>query len=1238
MKWSAINQFTGEHTKINLPKMLIGGHWLGSNFDFEEKTYIIDDVAELIGATVTIFQRMNEKGDMLRVATNVRTAENKRAIGTYIPANNPDGSPNAVVDSILKNKTFNGRAYVVNDWYLATYEPIKSSNGTTIGMLYVGVLQKNVEARVRQAILNTKVGKTGYVYVLGGKGEKRGKYIVSQNGARDGENIWDSKDNSGRLFIQSIVNKAITLKSGEMATERYPWKNIDDPAPRWKIARLAYYEPWNWVIGTSVYEEELQNYRAVLSEGRKRMSGIMSLAGIAITILVGLLGVFLAWTIARPVRQMTLAVQTIIQGNLDLEIDIDSQDEIGILAQNFNVMTRRLGQTIDVLNKSEEKYKGIYNNALEGLFQTSIDGRILNANPSLARILGYQSPEELMSTITNLQNQLYVNPENRDIIFAPFLANKSMFESEIQLYRKDKRIIWVSVNASIVRDQEGNPLFLEGFLTDISDRKRTEHALKQSEEKYRTIFENSGTALVFIEDNMIVSLANKEFELLSGFTKKEIENKKMWTEFVANQNDLERMLSLHHRQRTDPNAIPQTDEFQLIDRNSNLKHVVVSVVMLPGTKQSLASLIDITEQKRIELALKESRNLYQAIFENTGSASIIIEEDTTIALANPEWVNLSGYSKAENEGKICWTEFVLPEDLERMKAYHHSRREFDVNAPRKYEFRYIRRNGEVRHMINTVAIIPGTKRSVASLIDITDRKRVEDELKKHRDHLEELIKERTAELIIAKENAEKATKAKSIFLANMSHEIRTPMNAILGYSEILFRKVDDPEHKQFLSSIQSSGKTLLELINNVLDLSKIEAGKLTVSTEMVNIRSVVREIVTVFNLKVKEKGLQLILDFSDKIPEYLMLDELKVKQILLNLVNNAIKFTEKGYVKITISTTPSTPYRIDLHIAVQDTGIGIPLEYHKKVFESFERTDELDNRQYSGTGLGLAITKLLVELMNGTITLESEKNKGSIFKIVIREVKISRKLMDEKHKKTFDPESIIFKKSVVLVVDDNLDNRKVIAGYLNNFDFVVLEAINGKEALALLSKNIPDFIFMDLLMPVMNGNETLQHIRSDYKLSKIPVIAITASAFYEDEKKVLEEGFDGYLRKPASLADIVNTLTRFIPYEIILTPNNQKPEELHLLDEAFDLSPELIKDIDHEILPIWENDLRLIRPKKQVFIFAKKIIEIGQKHRLNLFIQYGEKLLAASQSFNVEKEKRLLDIFTAFTHRIKKQS
>jgi len=252
--WTVINQYTKEAGDVQLPKMSVGGKWLGQNKDITVPTPIVDDVKRLVGGTCTIFQRMNAGGDMLRIATNVEEIDSSRAVGTYIPAINPDGEPNPVISAIMKGEAYRGRAYVVNDWYLTAYEPILDEGGNIIGVLYYGVKQESVRS-LRRGIMEIAVGADGYVFVLGGKDDHKGHYIISQNGFRDGEDIWESRDAEGRFFVQSIVNRAVTLRDGALDYERYPWKNPGENEARMKISAITYFAPWDWVIGAGVYED-----------------------------------------------------------------------------------------------------------------------------------------------------------------------------------------------------------------------------------------------------------------------------------------------------------------------------------------------------------------------------------------------------------------------------------------------------------------------------------------------------------------------------------------------------------------------------------------------------------------------------------------------------------------------------------------------------------------------------------------------------------------------------------------------------------------------------------------------------------------------------------------------------------------------------------------------------------------------------------------------------------------------
>jgi len=253
VQWKAINQFSGEATELGLPVMNVGDVALGRNSDPAVATPIVDDVVAQLGGTCTIFQRINEQGDMLRVATTVQK-EGKRAIGTFIPAKNPDGSPNPVVASVLQGKRFVGRAFVVSEWYVAAYDPLLDAKGKLIGMLYVGVREQSV-ASLRRQVIETKVGDTGYVYVL----DSKGNYVISRKGERDGQNIMESKDANGNLFIRSIIEQARKLKAGETALVRYSWQNPGESAPRAKVVRIAYFAPWDWIVGAGSYEDEFMS-------------------------------------------------------------------------------------------------------------------------------------------------------------------------------------------------------------------------------------------------------------------------------------------------------------------------------------------------------------------------------------------------------------------------------------------------------------------------------------------------------------------------------------------------------------------------------------------------------------------------------------------------------------------------------------------------------------------------------------------------------------------------------------------------------------------------------------------------------------------------------------------------------------------------------------------------------------------------------------------------------------------
>lgn len=348
--WRAVNQFTNEVVTVTLPKVLVGGKWLGMVADFDTYVPVVDDVTNLVGGTVTIFQRMNEQGDMLRVATSVRTKEGKRAIGTYIPAVNPDGQPNPVVSTVLNGGTYKGAAFVVNEWYVTAYEPIRDKSGKIIGMLYVG-LPRDRDERIRKAIMKIKIGKSGYVFVLGTKGNMKGVYIISKDGERDGENIWETKDATGRYVIQDIVNTALKQAPGEFELVRYWWKNPEDPKPREKFAYVGYYAPWDWVIGVSGYFDDLQTYAAPLEQGRRKIVMTFILVGLFISLAVAVVLWKVSRTISEPLAEISRIAEAIADGEVNQEIHYDGKDEIGILANSFRKMINYIQDVAESLGR-----------------------------------------------------------------------------------------------------------------------------------------------------------------------------------------------------------------------------------------------------------------------------------------------------------------------------------------------------------------------------------------------------------------------------------------------------------------------------------------------------------------------------------------------------------------------------------------------------------------------------------------------------------------------------------------------------------------------------------------------------------------------------------------------------------------------------------------------------------------------------------------------------------------------
>jgi len=407
----------------------------------------------------------------------------------------------------------------------------------------------------------------------------------------------------------------------------------------------------------------------------------------------------------------------------------------------------------------------------------------------------------------------------------------------------------------------------------------------------------------------------------------------------------------------------------------------------------------------------------------------------------------------------------------------------------------------------------------------------EESLKKLNTDLELRVSERMKDLeavnndlVKARDIAQEASKAKGTFLANMSHEIRTPMNGIIGLTELVLRTDLNDKQFEYLSKLKSSANTLLHILNDILDFSKIEAGKMDLEKKSFSFNDVIENITTIFNAKALEKNIDLIVEIDDAVPKIVIGDPVRFSQILINLISNAIKFTDKGYVKLVVDVKANNDF---IHFMVIDSGIGISLENQKKLFHSFTQADDSTSRRFGGTGLGLSICRHLVELMQGDITLTSEPDKGSKFEFELFLPKGEVESIQQSSGPGKQVRSDVLLNKKALLVEDIMVNQLIAKEILTQSGLKVYTANNGKEAVEMASDNEYDLIFMDIQMPEMDGYEATRCIRKMASYENTPIIAMTANVMEEDKINCREAGMNGHIPKPLDLDNIISEIEKY---------------------------------------------------------------------------------------------------------------
>jgi PAS domain S-box-containing protein len=697
------------------------------------------------------------------------------------------------------------------------------------------------------------------------------------------EPLWTFNDKTAGPLLDSVASDprvvAATVrdrKLGIFVSREYPERR---QGRQFKLDRDVVYKGGS-VIGSVSVEIDSGQFDAIISQERSVL--LLTVLGQLLLSLILIVALLQARLLA-PLRRLMQHSGKLARRELEEPFVWRRDDELGSLGgslEDTRQALQALFSEIEAKNRelqqSEKKYRGIYEYALEGIYQISFGGQILSANPAMARIFGYDSPQDLVASLTDIEHQLYVNPEERQNVLTTLRQHGTLRGRELEFYRKDRQRIWVSVNARVVRDDAGQPQFIEGFVSDI------------------------------------------------------------------------------------------------------------------------------TEQKRAE---------------------------------------------AERQGR---------------------------------------------------------------------------------------------------EVAEAANRAKSEFLAHMSHELRTPLNAILGYTQILKReKALGDQARAGLNTIERSGEHLLTLINDILDLAKIESGKLELYSAPTTMAPFLRGITEIMRVRAEAKGLVFLHEAVD-LPRVATIDERRLRQVLLNLLGNAVKFTDHGQVVLRTSGHPNSDSHTLLHFEVEDTGIGIRAEHLEQLFQPFQQFGDAQ-RHRGGTGLGLAISRQLVRLMGGDIKVRSEPGRGSVFsfelhlsalKAPIATVPVSRIAVGYEGPRR-----------KLLVVDDVPENRAMLIDMLRPLDFEVFEAADGRQGLEQAQALQPDAILMDNVMPGMDGLEATRRLRSLPAFRSVPIISISASAAKSDEDSALAAGSTAFLPKPLREMDLLALLEQHLGVRCIYQEQSG-PAEIAMFDPA----------------------------------------------------------------------------------------
>ena len=920
-------------------------------------------------------------------------------------------------------------------------------------------------------------------------------------------------------------------------------------------------------------------------------------------------------------------------------------------------------QTEAALQESEAKYRSIFENSVNGIFQNTPEGRFISLNPAVADMFGFASQQEMIESVQNIGRELYAHPADREDLVRTVRQEGRVEGYEVQMLRKDKSRFWASINLYAIRGKHGDIKYLEGTIVDITERKQAEEKIRENEINFRTFFETIGDLIVVATSDGRILFTNEALKRKLGYSAKELsqmhvldlhptgrraeaeeifaamfrserescplpvaakngtlvpvetrvwfgkwndrecifglikdlsaeqEAQQRFERLFRNNPALMALSLLPERKIMDVNeaflrtlgytrtdVIGKTGEelnlfydagqrkevFDRLLSEGRLADLELQVrrkdgLLLDGlfsgeliTSQGrqfiLTVMIDITRRKEAESELRGERMRLDSIIEGTNVGTWEWNIQTGKIIINERWADMIGYRLAELAPLTiqAWRQHAHPDDI--AACTETLERHF------KGELSYYDRECRMRHkdgrwiwVLDRGSVASRDEKGWPLMMygthqDITKRKQAEVDLRKE------------------KEKAEEASRAKSEFLSIMSHEIRTPLNAIIGMSELLGETQLDDDQQNYVRTFQNAGESLLSIINNILDYSKIEAGKVEIELTDFDLTDVIEKLSAILALQAHKKHIELIVDIPSDVPSFLIGDPQHLRQVLMNLIGNAIKFTEKGEVTVRLENVGSnqSSKQCEIKFVIEDTGVGIAADKLMMIFDRFSQVDSSVTRKYGGTGLGLSISQKLIELMGSHIFVESQPGQGSKFCFTLPfdlQIDAGRKRHDQ---------DIDLKGLRMLVVDDNATNRLIVQRMLSPWGAAVTEAFDAKDAIKELKRMISsgespyDLIIIDRHMPGMDGFELAEFICNEPRLSVSKMIMMTSDSFNIDTARVRKFGISGYLVKPVKKSDLKETIFKAlslagIAAEVKVPPRQHqdiKPLKILLVEDA----------------------------------------------------------------------------------------